>query len=122
MKFTRRHANQVRAAARIEVKTNRVSVEAGTRFNINTHKNSINIAAISDDPEWNDTDLNDYRDLKDLIGTEIEEKDGKVHIDFYIYLGPDRELESNVDLIWQDGKLVAANGTTNKNILSQLEG
>lgn len=116
MKFTHKHARQVRAAARIETGFARVSVEAGTRFNTETGAKSVNIAAISADPEWNDTDLDDYLDLVQLIGKEIADQAGRVHIDFYVSDPRTHELESNVDLIWEDGELVSARGTTKKEI------
>jgi hypothetical protein len=119
MKFTKAHATQARKIARIETGLRKVYLAAGERYNIDkgTDDTNINIAMLTNDPGWEDTDLYDNSTyLEELIGKEIEEKDGKVLIDFYIYsdkteCGSYVDLESNVDLTWMNGKIVAAYGT-----------
>lgn len=74
---------------------------------------SLNIAMVSDHPDWNDTDLwdNAYKWSDFTKGVELTEK-GRGIFDFYVYSrGRNGELETNVVAYVEDGKLVRVEGT-----------
>lgn len=76
-----------------------VLLEPGLRFGpIKTHAHHMNIALVSDDPQWNDTDLADYGTWSDFRkGLELTE-DGRGTVDFYLRtrFDPHGELHGNV--------------------------
>jgi hypothetical protein len=70
-------------------RSNRVTeIRAGIRYNIedDTKPQSVNIMVVSDTGDWDETDLFDTIDIKDLAryGFELD-KDGYAELDFYVY-------------------------------------
>lgn len=88
-------------------------LEPGERCNTEDHTKpcSMNIAMVSDDPEWNDTDLADYGLWTDFRkGVELT-PDGKAIVDFYIRkrkagYDDDGDLCGNVQIIVEGGVMV----------------
>jgi hypothetical protein len=90
----------------------RVSLRIGERHNLEKDvPRSTNIARVSDDPDWNDTDLYEHHDWAAFTkGVELTD-DGRGVFDFYVYsTGRDGELETNVWATYKDGKLVEVEG------------
>ena len=70
-------------------RTHRVTeLRAGIRYNLNddTKPQSVNIMVVSDTGDWDETDLFDTIELKDLkrVGFELD-KDNYAELDFYVY-------------------------------------
>lgn len=73
---------------------------------------SMNIALVSDDPKWNDTDLADYGVWAEFRkGIELT-PDGRGIVDFYIRKRGDQygELHGNVTIEIRNGKLAKVYG------------
>lgn len=92
-----------------------VILEPGFRWNteISNRPCSLNIALVSDDPKWNDTDLSDYGDWREFrAGVELTEE-GRGIVDFYIRRrgDPERELCGNVQCIIENGEMVRVDST-----------
>lgn len=86
-----------------------VLLEPGFRYNteIEGKPVSMNIALVSDDSSWNDTDLDDYGTWAEFRkGVELTE-DGRATIDFYIRRRGCEygELHGNVTLQVFDGEM-----------------
>jgi hypothetical protein len=99
-----------RAASReTGVPVGAVLMEPGWRCNTTREvEASINIALVSDDPAWNDTDLADYGTWAEFRkGIELT-ADGRAIIDLYIHrrFDEERELHGNIELYVEGGKLV----------------
>lgn len=91
-----------------------VKLEPGIRHN--TEKDgvphSINIAEVSDHPDWNDTDLWSTTDWKVFRERATLTDDGRGIFDFYVYsLGHHGELETNVVAYYEGGTLIRVEGT-----------
>lgn len=87
----------------------------GTRHNTEQERGiHMNIALVTDDPEWNDTDLYDnaYKWSDFTKGVELTEG-GRGIFDFYVYgpLGYHKELQTNVTAYYEGGRLVKVEGT-----------
>ena len=86
----------------------------GERHNTETDRGrNLNIALVSDHPDWDDTDLwsnaNDW--TKDFRGGVELTDDGRGIFDFYVYsLGYDGELETNVVAYYENRRLVRVEG------------
>lgn len=99
-----------RAAAREgETSLGAVLLEPGYRW-CKTNPDAgaaINIATISQDPTWNDTDLSDYGEWSEFRnGVELTD-DGRGIIDFYIRKrgDPYKDLLGNLTIEISEGKL-----------------
>lgn len=94
-----------------------VRIEPGSRVSLETGDFALNVALISNDPDWENTDLHDFISWKFFRRDGFEfTADGRAIIDFYVYsVGKDGELETNVTAYWDDGVLVRVDGTDNKN-------
>jgi len=96
----------------------RVEICPGSRYNVETGAGecgiNFNIALVSDDPEWADTDLwsNAFTWRDFTKGVELT-PDGRGIFDFYVYgpLGYHKELQTNVTAYYEGGKLVRVTGT-----------
>jgi hypothetical protein len=85
----------------------RIEISPSTRCNMKTGAEHMNICFVSDEPDWNDTDLADnaYKWADFAKGFELTE-DGRAILDFWVYsLGYHGELETNVQAYWIDGRL-----------------
>lgn len=96
-----------------------VILEPGYRHNVNRpySPEALNIALISDDPHWNDTDLSDYGKWADFRkGIELT-ADGRGIVDFYIRKRGDSygDLFGNVTIEIRNGKLSRIYGYGNRN-------
>jgi hypothetical protein len=90
-----------------------VKCEPGIRTNIEKDgiPRSINIAEVSDHPDWDDTDLWSTTDWSDFRERATLTDDGRGIFDFYVYsLGYHGELETNVVAYYEGGKLVRVTG------------
>lgn len=114
-KPTREEKEIIRSCAARSAGYKRVELCPGTRHNTEQDRGEhMNIALVSDDPDWNDTDLSDnswsWRDF--TKGVELTD-DGRGVFDFYVY-GPvgsyHKELQTNVVAYYKDGKLVRVTG------------
>lgn len=90
MKFSRQELATIRQVAITEAKrwsrARRFFIEVGERFNTDDANipMSINIAAVTKHPDWEDTDLNQTRSW-DEMKKPYELVDGRAVFDFYIY-------------------------------------
>ena len=107
----------IKAAAAREsvprVSVGAVILEPGYRYNTKRQSlESINIALVSDDPEWNDTDLSDYGQWSEFRKGILLTDDGRGIVDFYIRKrgDPDHELLGNVTIRIEGGRLVKVHG------------
>lgn len=76
LKESRRNGNGART----------VHIEPGIRYNTDHDRGrSMNIALISDDPDWNDTDLDTTASWSDFRKGFDLSTDGRAIIDFYLY-------------------------------------
>jgi hypothetical protein len=86
-----------------------VLLEPGIRFNTEQdgRPRSINIRLVSDHPDWDDTDLDDYAPW-DAFRKGVELRDGNdALVDFYVRELGDRELLGNVQAEFDSRGLVA---------------
>lgn len=95
-------------------------LRAGLRFSYEDPDKvpSFNIYQLTHDPDWEGTDLSDNTtSMSELFKQGVELEDGDAWVDFYVYSvelwGGDRveNLESNIDIVVQDGELLRVNGT-----------
>jgi len=105
----------IRRCAQIDAGKRGVILEPGERYNIeagNTQVTAINIALLSDDPDFGDTDLFGMMPWSEFTkGFELAPR-GRAVVDFYVYgTGKNGELETNVTAYWEGGKLVRVEGT-----------
>ena len=92
----------------------RVRVQPTTRVSLANRSVNLNVALISDDPRWGDTDLDDYvtwaafrKDGFDMA------PGGRAIIDCAVYsLGHMGQLETHVTAHWEGGKLVRVDETS----------
>ena len=104
----------IRDCARRSADCRNVEINPSTKINErgDTH---MNVAMISDDPDFGDTDLDDnaftWRDF--TKGVEMT-ADARAIVDFYVYSrGRDAELKTNVTVYVERGRLVRVDGTCN---------
>lgn len=94
----------------------RVELRLGKRYNTDKGDHDIqsNIALLSDDPHWEDTDLWDHTEWKYFKRGVTMTDDGRGIFDFYVY-GPvgahDCELQTNVVAYYEGNKLVRVTDT-----------
>jgi hypothetical protein len=105
-----------------------VKLEPGWRCNLNAtgpgERDSLNIAIVSDDPDWNDTDLAEHCEYKEFSkGVELTE-DGRGIFDFYISNRHDesREICGNVIAYFEGGEMVRVEGYGQPKVLWSKEG
>lgn len=89
------------------------SIEVGERFNLDTEKHSTNIFDISNDPEWNDTDLWTTHPLTGSIN-KLMLVDGKGLFDLYVYT--DDGLACNIQAEFDEQGLLAVHADIDNNI------
>ena len=102
----------IRECAKRETGKSRIIIEPGIRHHLNdVTRQNMNIAMLSDDPDFGDTDLWDHSTWAIFASGFELTPDGRAIVDFYVYsTGPDGELESNVVAYWSAGKLVRVDG------------
>jgi hypothetical protein len=117
-KPTREECRIIRACAERDAQKSRVIIEPGERFNRMTGNVALNLALISTDPEWNDTDLHDHKSWSHFQRGFPLAEGGRAIVDFYVYsvrgLNEVDELETNVTAYWEGGVLVRVDGTGEK--------
>lgn len=127
-KITHAEASILRECASREsqppIPVGRVKLEPGIRFNTEhpSKPRSMNIALVSDDPNWIDTDLHDYASWRQFTaGIDLTE-DGRGIFDFYIRRKADSYLDlfGNISAYVENGKLVRVQGYSNQKTLWQL--
>lgn len=105
----------IRAAAGLEVNAppRGLVLQPGWRFNTTRADvaASVNVALVSDDADWGDTDLADYgRWAEFRKGVELT-ADGRAIVDFYVYRkGTYEELLGNVTVYYQAGRITRIHG------------
>lgn len=111
-KPTAEEALMIKTAAAYEagITVGAVLLEVGIRFNTRRDTEpgrSINIALVSDDPDWNDTDLAEYAEWREFRAGVPLTEDGRACVDFYIRRRFDAEgyLLGNVTLEYRDGSM-----------------
>lgn len=105
----------IREAARREAKFEKVghvTLEVGRRQSLVSGATSINFALISDDPDWQDTDLDDYEPWTAFTRGVDLTADGRGLLDFYIRRRGDRHLElhGNISIGITNGQLTTIQG------------
>ena len=110
-RVTKEEKEIIREAARREGGR---KIEVGYRIKLDAphHDPQMNIALLTDDDDFDGTDLFDHRDWKDFCrGFELAEN-GKAIVDFYVYsTGYHGELEGNVTAYWLHDRLERVEGT-----------
>ena len=104
------------AATEAELHPPSVVLEIGRRISLVDGRRAINIARISDDPEFADTDLDDYEPWTAFArGAELTAA-GNGIFDFYIRRrgDRDRELRGNVTVRVVERKIVRVHGYPNE--------
>ena len=106
--------DRIRRAAALEAELQRPTIvlEVGRRINLADGRRAINIATISTDPEFADTDLDDYEPWPAFArGVQLTEA-GDGIFDFYIRRrgDRDRELRGNVTVHIAAGKIIRIHG------------
>lgn len=103
----------IRACAQQSAGYKSVEINPSTKISLNDGRIEMNVALISDDPDFGDTDLfdNAYRWSDFVKGVEMT-SDGRAIVDFYVYnRGRDPELKTNVTAYVENGRLVRVEGT-----------
>lgn len=105
------------AAREAELSVNGVLLQPGIRVGENGAQPNMNIALVSRDPDWNDTDLFDHGRWVDFRrGIELT-PDGRGIVDFYLYSrDPDSDLLGNVTAYIERGELVRVHGYGNPKV------
>jgi len=107
----------IRQCAQRDAGFARVTICIGSRYNTEKEGGSdtphLNVAFVTDHPDWDDTDLWDnaytWRDF--TRGIELT-PDGRGIFDFWVYsTGSHGQLETNVQAYVEDGRLVRVDGT-----------
>jgi hypothetical protein len=94
-----------------------IELQPGTRYHIGGPREvpaggEINIAFVTDQPDWEDTDLDDFRDWETFSKGFLLTEDGRAIIDFYVYETRGwKELRTNVTAYWENGRMVRVEGT-----------
>ncbi|MBV2149912.1 hypothetical protein KRZ98_16835 [Sphingobium sp. AS12] len=99
--------------------TRRFAIEIGERSSLNTGRTAMNIRSISNDPDWEDTDLfttHEWRRIRD----RHELANGKALFDLYIYerpgIGEVGDLVCNVQAEIDAQGLAAIHADAEKNV------
>jgi hypothetical protein len=112
------------AAAEGKLRLANVLLEPGIRYNtkdveINVKasevpKGMLNIALIqsADDPDWNNTDLEEYGTWSDFRAGVALTEDGRAIVDFYIRMRGDRDqsLMGNISVYYANGTIARIQG------------
>lgn len=95
-----------------------VKIEVGERYLIEAvNLTSINIRLLSNDPDWNDTDLYQSLPWSEFVRGVPLTDDGRALVDFYVYSpGEYGELKTNVQACYEHGALQWVEGTCNGRI------
>lgn len=116
---TREEIALIRRLAEKSAGCSPVKIEPGIRCSLSGREGkNMNIALISDDPDFNDTDLFDKRDWKAFTkGFELT-ADGRGIVDFYVYnrnrgAVDEGSLETNVTCWFDRDGLVRVTATGN---------
>lgn len=102
------------AAREARIAFGSVILEPGYRYNTDdsTRPVSLNIALVSDNPDWEDTDLSDYGPWADFRGGVDLTADGRAIVDFYIRKRNDSwaELHGNISVTYAEGRIQRIRG------------
>lgn len=123
-KPTSEQCKLIKRAAALEAKIplGAVLLEPGERFNEHDNAKNIaaesipygdlNIALISDDAEWNDTDLLDYGLWASFRAGVALTPDGRAIVDFYIRkrFDPHSDLNGNITVRYEGGRITQIKG------------
>jgi hypothetical protein len=97
-------------------------IEIGERYSLNGRGKATNIRLISDDPEWNDTDLNTTRDWGEIRSPIELSAKGEALLDLYIYeRGDGADLVCNVQAEIDAAGLAAVHADADKNRWQRAE-
>lgn len=99
---------EVEKIARRYSRSRRFKIEIGERHNVEQDRGtSINILAVTDDPDWDDTDLYTTRDWAEIRKAIPVTEDGRAILDFYIYEFDGGDLVCNAQAEIDAGGLLA---------------
>jgi hypothetical protein len=104
----------IRACARRDAGFKSVEINPSTKYNLTDRSKPehMNICFVSDDPDFKDADLSDNAFTWGDFARGVELKDGRAIVDFYVYnRGKWSELQTNVTIWVEDGRLVDVRGT-----------
>lgn len=125
-KPTARECELIKHAAAREagIKPGRVLLEPASRCNTKDDskneaackiaRSDYNVALVSDDPDWSDTDLNDYGSWSEFRKGVALTDDGRAIVDFYIRArlakSYDDDLLGNIVVEFADGRISRIRG------------
>jgi len=116
-RVTKEERDIIRSAGAREAGAKACRMEPGLRCRLdgeerNGHGHNLNVRLLSDDEDWQDTDLYTQTTWSDFCrGFELAER-GRAVVDFYCYsLGHHGELEGNVVAYWEHDVLMKVVGT-----------
>ncbi|WP_336961062.1 hypothetical protein [Sphingobium aquiterrae] len=116
--------NVAEQIARGESVASRYTIEIAERFHLTTGRTALNILAISDDPDWADTDLNTTHPWS-RIHKRHELVNGRALFDLYVYerppFGETGDLVCCVQTELDARGLAAVHADNAKNIWRRLE-
>lgn len=96
------------AARETGLRAGSLSIEPGYRRNVDTGCSAMNVAAISDDPDWDDTDTIGVGRWTDFAAGVPLTNNGRAIVDFYLY-GKER-LRGNLTVTYAAGRIRAIHG------------
>ena len=122
------HIRQLRSVAeriaRAERPAPRYAIEIAERFHLTTGRTALNIFAISDDPDWADTDLNTTWPWSRIRERHVL-ADGRALFDLFIYerprVGETGDLVCCVQAELDAHGLVAVHADAEKNIWRRVD-
>lgn len=118
---TKEERDLIRTAASKEVglSIRRLVIEPGIRTaNDSLADAQMNIALLTNDPDWNDTDLADMSDWDTFCEGVVLTNDCRAIVDFYIYTrGNDGQLESNITAEYSAGSIRSIMGTSGREFI-----
>lgn len=108
----------IRDAGRREAGAARFLMEVGLRFNCDTPEResgyAMNLARVSDDPDWADTDLAGFEPWAAFRKGVLLTDDGRAIVDFYVSTPAtrweDSELRGNVTVTYAAGRIERIQG------------
>lgn len=111
-KPTQAECDLIRRAAERETGERYISMRPGLRYNIGRESSPVemNIALLTPEPDWDDTDLFDYGSWAAFRKGVPLTEDGRAVVDFYVRDRREGDLLSNIAVDYAGGKITRIYG------------